>query len=199
MAAENFYNELDLRYMEIGIALRRIDRVNPGKIPFAIPVLTPELDTSKRKEDKIVQRSKSALVNENPDAVEVNDIETANHIWIEIPPELCAWPECEYYVTGKIQVKGTDDTYQHHAGSGVVIEGGSIDVSGTVLKWDAPDTIIYEKSKIFITPTEEWRYYPKLSKWVIAFLGGDINQATVICKLPQPFYKGPHGWPLPLE
>ena len=65
--------------------MTRIDRINPGSVPFCIPILTPELNTSTMQDSKIVQRSKSNLDNENPDAVEVSDIETSNYVYITIP------------------------------------------------------------------------------------------------------------------
>lgn len=179
-----FYEELDLKYIEIGTAMAIIDRVRPGKVPFCIPVLTPELDTSDIKESQIIQRDKSNIVNENPDAVEVSDIDTSNYIYIEIPPELCAQPKCEYYINGLIHLEGTSDTYEGLAGSGSVIEGGSINVNGSLAHFLARDTDLLKESKVFVVPTEDWRYIPKYSKWAICFLGGDINMPRVLAILP---------------
>lgn len=187
MSNENksdFYENLDLKYIEIGTAMTEIDRINPGKVPFTIPVLTPELDTSTMKDSQITQRSKANLANENPGAVEVSDIKTSNYIYIEIPKELCAQPECEYYVDGIIHLKGSSDTYTSLAGSGSVIEGGSINVSGSLGSFLARDTEVLKDSKLFCTPTEDWRYIPKYSKWAICFLGGDINMPRVLARLP---------------
>lgn len=183
----NFYDELDLRYIEIGIAMTRIDRINPGSVPFCIPILTPELNTSTMQDSKIVQRSKSNLDNENPDAIEVSDIETSNYVYITIPQELCAQPEAEYYVEGVIHLQGYSDTYSGLAGSGSVIEGGSINVSGTLSSFLARDTNVLQGSKLFITPTEDWRYIPQYSKWALIFLGGDINKPRVLCRLPDDY------------
>ena len=213
MADSNFYKNIDLRYIEIGIAMRKIDRVKPGKVPFCIPILTPELDTSSKKDTQIIQRSKSHLVNENPDAVEVSDIDTSNYIYIEIPVELCAQSKCEDYVKGWLHLIGDDDWYKQLKGtghlwgsgnlngSGSVIEGGSFNVSGsfdvqgglevdgTVQHWEAYDTEVVfsqptNKSRLLRVPTEPWRFIPKYSKWIIAFIGGDINMPVVLCRYP---------------
>jgi hypothetical protein len=180
----DFYDNLDLKYIEIGTAMTIIDRVKPGKIPFTIPVLTPDLDTSTMKDSNITQRSKSNIVNENSGSVEVSDIATSNYIYIEIPRELCAQPDCEYYVEGTLHLQGKFDSYSSLHGSGTVVEGGHISVSGSLGAFKANNTKVLSDSKLMCTPTKDYRYIDKYSKWAICFLGGDINMPRVICRLP---------------
>ena len=98
MAQEDFYEKLDLRYPEIAICLEKIDRVNPGKKKFMIPVLTPDLDPKdiSIKESKI-QQSSSFI--ENQTAVKVSPVTVRNYIEIVIPREMCAYHGQYYDIT----------------------------------------------------------------------------------------------------
>lgn len=184
MAEANFYDELDLRYVEIGICMERIDRTNPGSLPFIIPVLTPEWSSGSLQDNNVIQRDKSNIQNEDPGSVEVSDIQTSNYVYITIPRELCAQPDCEYYVEGFLHLRGKFDSYSALAGSGSVIEGGSINVSGTLGSFVANDTQVVYDSTLMCVPTDPWRYIDPPSKWGIIFLGGDVNMPRVICRLP---------------
>lgn len=84
----NFYEDLDLKYPEIAIAMQDIDKVNPGKVLFSIPILTPGSDTNKITEEKIRQDSRQ-LANKDMRPVDIQTITKTNYIEIEVPSELC--------------------------------------------------------------------------------------------------------------
>jgi len=86
---ESFYNSLDLRYPEVAIALEDIYVKSPGFVPFSIPVLTPTKGSSIENSNKVIQRDKSNLVNDDKDAVDVSDIEISNATYINLPSALC--------------------------------------------------------------------------------------------------------------
>ena len=84
----NFYDNMDLKYPEIGIAMERIDRLNPGEIKFIIPVLTPNMDNTRLIESKIHQ-NKDSLMNKNKN-IEVETLNIRNYITIKMPREVCS-------------------------------------------------------------------------------------------------------------
>ena len=84
----DFYDKMDLKYPEIAIAMDDIDRMNPGEIRFAIPILTPLMDNSKPVVDTIRQ-TKSNLRNDPSVKLEVDNIRIANFISIRVPQEVC--------------------------------------------------------------------------------------------------------------
>lgn len=84
----NFYDNMDLRYPEIGIAMQEIDRTNPGVIKFIIPVLTPNMDNSRLIESR-VHLNKDSLMNKNRN-IEVEDLKVSNYINIKMPKEVCS-------------------------------------------------------------------------------------------------------------
>lgn len=90
----NFYDNMDLRYPEIGIAMQKIDRFNPGSIKFIIPVLTPNMDNSRLIDSKIHQ-NKDNLMNKNRNIVEVETLNIKNYITIKMPREVCSM----YYIS----------------------------------------------------------------------------------------------------
>ena len=193
MADQGFYNtgNMDLKYMEIGIALARIDRMRPGKVPFCIPVLTPTLPQNDKQESTIVMNGKTNIVNKNKGAVETSNIDVSNYIEIEIPRELTCLPDPIYRVEGDIE---HEEMYEYRFDgngsarmSGLVVEGagGSINVSGT-LTGDGVDMYLNGHIKgIIQTELHELiRYIEKGSKWLIAFVGGDTSHPVVVCRLP---------------
>ena len=107
MAKQNFYEELDLRYGEIAIAMKQIDRMKPGKIPFYIPVLTPNMSGEKEVSNKIIQRDKSTLSNIDKGTIDVSNVELCNTIEIEVPRELCTLPGALYDVNGILNIRGS--------------------------------------------------------------------------------------------
>ena len=82
-----FYENLDLKYSEIAIAMERIDRTSPGLVSFTIPILTPTMDNSKPIK-KTVYQNKSNLRNSKNTAYEIGNIELSNTIPIEVPIEV---------------------------------------------------------------------------------------------------------------
>lgn len=84
----DFYDNMDLKYPEIAIAMDDIDRVNPGEVRFIIPVLTPLMDNSKPLIDTIRQ-NKSSLRNDQSVKLEVENIRVTNFISIKVPQEVC--------------------------------------------------------------------------------------------------------------
>ena len=130
MADSSFYNSgnMDLKYLEIGIALSRIDRMRPGKIPFCIPVLTPTLNQNDKQESTIVQQSKTNIVTKNANAVEVSNLNVSNYIEIEIPRELTCLPDPTYDIKGEVIVDGL---YTLDNGTHTITIQGNVDVSGS--------------------------------------------------------------------
>ncbi len=84
----NFYDTLDLKYPEIGIAMQDIDRTNPGKVKIIIPILTPNMDSSKLIEKTAYQNS-SNLKNAKKNTVNIQNIKITNYIEIPFPKEIC--------------------------------------------------------------------------------------------------------------
>lgn len=236
MAKQNFYEELDLRYGEIAIAMKQIDRMKPGKIPFYIPVLTPNMSGEKEVSNKIIQRDKSTLSNIDKGTIDVSNVELCNTIEIEVPRELCALPGALYDVNGILNIRGSysmsgngkteisgslsgsenssgsrdDKSISLSGGGSISIDGSSllginVNGSGSALETFSGNTKIDGKligstisegsGTIAITEgaTEGYlelvlnkrdRYIPAKSKWLIMFIGGDINMPRIISRLP---------------
>lgn len=206
MSKQNFYEELDLKYIEIGYNMKPIDRVNPGIVPFNIPVLTPQMDNSTMKDSKIIQRDKSNIQNASVSSIEVSDLQMSNYIEIQVPKEICSLPSAEYNVEGSLNYKGTasvngsgscsfsrfdinvtgivhDNRYSE--GSGYINASGNAS-SGSASynnkeSFKASGTV---DGTLMLIPTEEYRYIPIGSRWAICFIGGDINMPMVMCRLP---------------
>lgn len=84
----DFYDSLDLKYPEIGIAIQDINRDNPGKVKMIIPILTPNMDSS-REINKMVYQNTSNLMNENKINIGIRDINVTNYIEIPFQKEVC--------------------------------------------------------------------------------------------------------------
>lgn len=200
MSNQNFYEKLDLTYIEIGYNMKDIDRTNPGSVPFSIPILTPQIDTSSMKTSNIVQRDKSNIQNTTVANVEVSDLEISNYIYITVPKELCTSPNGEYSVSGKLNISGkmteNDGAYSHTVNNGNIRIIGSVsEINGTVNGiYTASGSLTASGTNSFTTnnatvsgnlnlaPID--RYIPKGSKWAICFIGGDINMPAVLSRLP---------------
>lgn len=242
MAQQNFYEELDLRYPEIAIAMTRIDRMNPGKIPFAIPVLTPNMNTSTMNSSKVIQKDKSKLQNVDKNSVDVSNIELSNTISIEVPKELCTLPGAIYDIVGDVNLSGSysmtgegntkingtiegsgsgsisgnetisglslsansgsirfEQSNQIESfyiigasgnGSNSISGSASVDLQGSVSGSQTSDStgnitvdgII--NGTITATLNDKNRYIPAKSKWLVVFVGGDINMPRIIAKIP---------------
>ena len=190
----DFYDALDLKYPEIGIAMDRIDRTNPGKIRFIIPVLTPNMDTSSIVKNTVYQDSNN-LKNKNS-ILEIDNIEMKNYVSITIPRELCAYLrgvfdieewDPKHEVQSKTNIREAKEVLLQEAqqsGSGPVAPGdpGIIDVFGevTAVKMGYKDAIT--TGRINLLPVD--RYIEPGSKWIIVFVGGDITKPRVIARYP---------------
>lgn len=191
----NYFNSgsIELRYMEIGIALTPIDRMNPGTIPFVIPAFMPKEDKTEVKDRKIIQNSKNNLMTENAGAVDVSTIQVSNAIYITIPKELTGLPGAVYDFEGTATYTGEnsadfiDIDMSNMKGIGSVsCEAGTIDVNGNTT--GAVAEYQFYKGNIKGTATftlnDVNRYIEKNSKWLIGFIGGDMSMPAVICRLP---------------
>lgn len=128
MASQNdYYGNVDLRYAEVGIAMQKIDRMNPGRVKFSIPTLTPAIEKEDEYTQQIVQKDKTNIVNDNPDAVDVSNIEITNVLYIEIPVELCGLPGAYYDITGRL------DANQDGSNSGTLVITGSVTLEGSLV------------------------------------------------------------------
>lgn len=83
----DFYDKLDLKYPEIGIAMEDIIRSESSMVKFIIPVLTPNLDSTKLINQTIYQ-NKINLMNENKSKFEVDNIQLTNYVQIPVPVEV---------------------------------------------------------------------------------------------------------------
>ena len=83
----NFYENLDLKYPEIAIAMEEIDRLSPGLISFVIPILTPTMDNTKLV-TKTIYQNRSSLRNSKYSAYEIGNVELSNSVYIKIPIEI---------------------------------------------------------------------------------------------------------------
>lgn len=184
MARTDFYDELDLRYPEIAICLDKIDRTNPGTKNFYIPVLTPNVDTDSLKTKVQTHRQTNSTL-DNQNKPNISSIEIQNYIPITIPKELCAFVGGNFNVvnvesievksSGNITISGSTSsngcsltgTHSHSTLSG----GGRYNIDG--------DHSVY-KGILNIIPTDEYRYIKEGSKWIVVFIGGDINKPQLI-------------------
>lgn len=191
-----YYDTMDNKYLELGIALTTIDRMNPGKIPFCIPVLTPTMNQSGKVDTKVIQsNNKSSIVSENSGAVDVSNISISNYIEIEIPKELCCLPAPIYDIVGDVSISNGAYNFKGTAtivangdvsdGNRDIIPIGHIDVDGSITTSGVNNNLSGTiEGTITTTLNESNRYIPKNSRWLIAFLGGDISKPCVVCRLP---------------
>lgn len=160
----NFYDEMDLKYPEIGIAMDRIDRLNPGLIRFSIPVLVPNMDNSKTYNGTIHQNTTN-LKNDPSVKYEIDNIYISNYITIPMPKEVCAFIPSSFTITSgninspSVIMTGFSDHNIHGTGS-------MNQLSGSI-------NIQYHDSERYIEPG---------SKWIIVFVGGDSTKPRVIAR-----------------
>ena len=190
----NFYENLDLKYNEIAIAMDDIDRIDPKVIRFIIPVMTPNMSTAELIDDKI--RLNSSNLKNRDTKPEIEDLELTNYVKIIIPKELCAfvggvfevqeyqplfvYPQWSvlHYRDGKYLLNQANQI-----GSGSVSDpGDSINVIGTV------NGVAYLKDSIpsgFLNLMPVDRYIWKPSKWILTFIGGDVTKPRVLARFPE--------------
>ena len=167
----NFYDTLDLKYPEIGIALEKIDRMNPGEIKFSIPILTPNVNNSSEFNETIHQ-TKNNLKNKDKSSFEVSNIKKSNYVKIKIPKELCALPGGKYIMESD---SGSINNERFTISLDQPIMEGQTSLSGT-----AYENLGKLKYEVNLTIHDDFRYIEKGSKWIIVFVGGDINKPRVI-------------------
>lgn len=236
MSQRNFYSsgDMDLTYLEMGIALARIDRMNPGVIPFCVPVLTPTMSQNSAVDNTVIQSNKTNIVSDNPSAIDVSNIDVSNHINIEIPKELCCLPAPVYDIEGEVIIDGAytldGGTHSititgHIDANGNITLNGLEDISGIITLTPTGEPYVYNYTanngstsergtgtidmNCTITGTESHhtgsghividgtivgtirttlndvnRYIEYGSKWLIAFIGGDVSMPRVVCRLP---------------
>lgn len=85
---QDFYDKMDLKYPEIAIAMDDIDRMNPGRVRFIIPILTPHMDKDKIT-NKTIYQNRSSLRNDKSVKLEIGDVGITNFIHINVPAEVC--------------------------------------------------------------------------------------------------------------
>lgn len=137
MANENYYDNLDLKYPEIAIAIQSIDRMNPGKVKFVIPALTPDY-SSTEEISKTIMQNKQNIQNYNKDLLTVGKISMVNYIEIYLPRELTVYLGQEYTLTGTIEIEGNSESTATGAIAQTSSEGAinfsnaTINANGTV-------------------------------------------------------------------
>lgn len=187
MANVDFYDELDLRYPEIAICIDKIDRTNPGTKNFYIPVLTPNVDTSSlKKKEEVVHQNNSVIDNEQ--SVDISSIKIKNYIPIRIPKELCA------FVGGDFDIKNVGNMNFNSSGT-ITISGKTSANGGLVHTHDTLDgggSAKYNGTESSYSgilkslPTDKYRYIDAGSKWIVVFIGGDINKPQLIGRYYDP-------------
>lgn len=196
----NFYDELDLKYPEIAIAMEDIDRVNPGKIKFSIPILTPSMDNNKTKEN-IERQNTANLMNADKKGLDIQNIQISNYIEIPIPSELCTLDAGTYeIIKGTINILNAAERVSGSANGNTSISGnisgtgsvsdyagtinisgsvrGDMNISGFVTSGTANLSGGEISGNISIIPTD--RIIPAGSKWIVVFIGGDITKPRII-------------------
>lgn len=177
---ENFYDELDLKYPEIAIAMQAIDRTNPGVVQFSIPILTPTMNNSSPSENTVHQTNSNIQNGETQP--EIDNIEVSNYVSIRVPKELCA------FVGGWFDVEGgsnhsADGTYQE---SGNLSGSGGIGETSLGVSYSSSGTEHVDYTNVQgehdLMPQD--RYIPKGSKWIVVFLGGDVTKPRIIGRAP---------------
>ena len=91
----NYYDELDLKYPEIAIAMDDIDRLNPKPTRFIFPILTPNLNNSNISEYTIHQNRSNLQNNDN--ILEIDNITITNYVTIPVPKEVCGGLDADLY------------------------------------------------------------------------------------------------------
>ena len=143
MGFKDFYNKIDLMYPELAINAEPIDRLNPGKCKFYIPVLMPYLsktEISKKKE----YFDNSEMLNVRPNLYDVGSIEITNYVELYVSKELLCGGKCQCF-------NYTCEYCEEY------IKGCNYHVD---------------------------RYIPKNSKWVVVFIGGDIDYPVITARIP---------------
>lgn len=178
----NFYDELDLKYPEIAIAMEKIDRLNPGIVQFSIPILTPNMDNSKITNNTIHQNSLN-LKNKDKKNFEIENINVSNFIKIKVPKSLCI-PEsyniiiegCDLGVFEIIDNGSKIDISLHQTGEFDPNRYSITNISNNTTNMNI--TKLCGEVKYRFTPED--RFIDAGSKWIVVFIGGDITKPQII-------------------
>lgn len=175
----NFYDNLDLKYPEIGIAIQDIDRQNPGLVKFIIPILTPNMDNSKKIDSTIYQNSQN-LKNSKKN-IEIESIKICNYINIPIPKELCSLTQSFYPISFDIKMYTSYEEAMRDKDK--LLGSGYADSFGLKMYTSYEDAMNDNNSGDIFYPSiteNPNRYIKSGSKWIIVFVGGDITKPRVI-------------------
>lgn len=174
----NFYDELDLKYPEIAIAMERIDRLNPGTVQFSIPVLTPNMDNSKTT-NNVVHQNTLNLKNKNKSQFEVENINVSNYISIHIPTELCTPSFDKLTITGgNLQIGTLSDRETTITATLTRLDdSNNYRIHGT---YSGNPSMSAVRGELECGLYEKDRYIEAGSKWIVVFIGGDITKPQII-------------------
>lgn len=181
--------EIDLKYPEIAIALEDIYRPNPGTIKFNVPILTQRFGADKAKSESKPLQSTNIL-NDNRN-IGINNATTINYIEIKVPRELTAYlngkfrveEEMDNEISTETSIYDNSHTYSTES-SGGDSHSHSFSIGGKGYE-EARHGKSHTKSKGL---EEIWAIDDTIkagSKWVVVFIGGDINNARIIA----PYYE----------
>ena len=174
----NYYENIDFRYPEIAVCLDVIDRMYPGTYRFRIPSMTPDMEDSKPIDKTIVQNG-SNIANEDNN-IQIDNIEICNYLELNVPRELVSYIGRWYYIEGEIDILGKDRaTIDYASISGSVSDPADYARgSGRITLSNHKGEYEITRGKVYFTPMD--RYIEKNSKWIIMFVGGDVNKPNII-------------------
>ena len=185
----NMYDNLDLRYPLIATAMDPIYRPNPGTIRFQIDFLTPTIASSTNAKDtsKPQRANSGTLANDNTN-IGVSSITTSNYINIKVPRELTAYLDGNFNAKTILenqiveQVTGNAHTYNlsiQSSGGDIHTHSGTVTVGGVQETFSGTST---DNGVGTIQLNSIDNTIPKGSKWIVVFIGGDINNPRVIAR-----------------
>lgn len=153
----NYYENMDLKYVEKAICLEKFYIHNPGVRKFYIPSLIP-LVSKGTPNNSGIRVSKNHLLNKNKSAIRTSSsAKISNYIEIELPN----------YITAVIK----DISVESQCSGGVAPEGGG---------QCSPGTITTTVKKTYFFPVDENDYVPENQEFIVAFVGGDYNNRKII-------------------
>lgn len=173
-----YYENIDFRYPEIAVCLDVIDRLYPKSYRFRIPSMTPDMEEEQPIDKTIVQNGNN-IANEDNN-IEIENIELCNYFTLAMPRELVSYIGRWYYIEGEIDIYGSDSaTIDNTSISGSVSDPGDfVRGSGNIKLSGHKGSYQITRGKVNLTPID--RYIDKGSKWIIMFVGGDVNKPNII-------------------
>lgn len=152
----DYYKKMDLKYVEKCICKEEFDIHNPGVLKFYVPGLMPFINEGEPTESSI-RVSKSHLMNKNKGEINSSGGMACNYMEIELPNWITAvikniTVESEY--TGCIAPEG----------------GGQSD----------PGVITNTVTREYFLPVDDNDIVPKNQEFIVAFVGGDLNNKKII-------------------